>query len=83
MQRCWGVLLQDLQEEVRLDILFYQDNMKDSKTSNIKSFKMDPHPDNITTTLLITEMVESPDKYAHSVMLKYKEKSIMCCFDNK
>lgn len=82
MQRCWGVLQQDLQDEFRLEIVFYLDNMKE-KLSNIKAFKMDPGADNIITTLLITKMVENPDKYAHSIMLKYKEKSIMCCFDNK
>ena len=77
------MIMQDLQYEARLDIVFYQDNMKESKPSNVKAFKIDPDPDNVTTTVLITEMVENPDKYAHSMMVKYKEKSIMCCCDNK
>lgn len=83
MQRCWGVLQQDLQYEDKLEIEFFQDNMKEPKSSTVKPFKMDPDPDKVTSTLLITELVENPDKYAHSMMLKYKEKSIMCCFDNK
>ena len=81
MQRYWGALMQDLQYDLKLDIIFYHDNMKESKPG--KSFKMDPSADNVTTTLLITKMVESPDKYAHGMTLKYKDKSIMCCFDNK
>ena len=81
MQRYWGALTQDLQFDFKLDIMFYHDNMKDPKP--IKSFKMDPSVDIVTKTLLITKMVESPDKYAHGMTLKYKDKSIMCCFDSK
>jgi len=44
---------------------------------------MDPDAEDVTSTLLITKMVENPEKYAHSMMLKYKEKIIMCSFDNK
>ena len=81
IQRYWGVLLQDLQYDMRLEIMFYHDNMKDSKPA--KSFKMDPSADAVTTTLLITKMVEGPDKYANGMTLKCKDKSIMCCYDSK
>lgn len=81
MQRCWGVIGQDLQSDVRLEMCFYQDNMKISNV--VKVFKIDPDPEAVTTTVLITKMVENPDKYAFGMTVKYKEKSIMCCFDNK
>ena len=83
MHRCWAVVRQDVQYDVRLDIVFYQDNIRETKSSNIKMFKIDPTPENVTTSLLITKMVENPDKYANSMVLKFKKESIMCCFDNK
>ena len=81
MQRYWGAIAQDLTSDLKLEIAFYNDNMKEPKP--VKTFKIDPTMDNVTTTLLITKMVESPDKYAHAMTLKYKDKSIMCCYDNK
>lgn len=78
MQRCWGVLYQ---EETCLEFQFYHDNRKD-KSSAVKSFKMDIDIDG-DSVLLITKMVENPDKYVFGMTLTQHKKSIMCCFDNK
>jgi len=78
MQRCWGVLYQD---EPCLDLHFYNDNHKD-KSSAVKSFKIDPVLEG-DSVLLITKMVENPDKYVFGMTLTQHKKSIMCCYDNK
>ncbi|XP_065886126.1 fibroblast growth factor receptor 3-like isoform X2 [Dysidea avara] len=78
MQRCWGVLYQ---EEVCLEFQFYLDNHKD-KSSAVKSFKIDQDIEG-DSVLLITKMVENPDKYAFGMTLTQHKKSIMCCYDNK
>jgi len=78
MQRCYGVLCQ---EDTCMELHFYHDNHKD-KSSAVKAFKMDPYVEG-DSVLLITKMVENPDKYVFGMTLTQHKKSIMCCYDNK